>query len=137
MKLCGYFNKNQCVQRKKLSNVQKLRPTCFQHLVPSTSINHAILGFKSAWLSQFLISDAVQADSAFAGSNLKSFFDARNVSFPPAPPQRHSWNPLESKHSVIRTIFLNLRAGEPHESAEMHALCAASISNNLYGNDVM
>lgn len=53
------------------------------------------------------------------------------------PPQRHSRNPLESKHGVIRNIFVKLRTAEPDESEELQAYRAVSISNDLYGNYMM
>lgn len=50
---------------------------------------------------------------------------------------RHQKNAIESKHGIIRTVFLRLFYDEESISKEAAAYKAISISNNLYGNNVM
>lgn len=106
-------------------------------IVSSTSLENVIMGFESSWLSQFWLPDAIQADSAFAGSIFKNYLASRGIRLRLVPPRRHSRNPLESKHGIIRSIFLKLCAAEPNTSFDPHAIRSVSISNDLYGNDVM
>lgn len=44
---------------------------------------------------------------------------------------------MESKHEIIRSIFLELYAAEQNSSLELHALRPLSILDDLYGNDMM
>lgn len=106
-------------------------------IVQSTFLDQAILGFESAWIFQFWMAEGVQADSAFCELAFQKYLDKHNVSLGPVPRQRHSPNPLECKHGIIRSIFLKLRIGEPNVNNEVHALRSVTISNDLYVNDVM
>lgn len=58
----------------------------------------------------------------------------------PIPPRRHMKNVLESKHRVIRDIYLRLRADCTEYTKDKNMLLvdkAFRISNDLYGNDMM
>lgn len=88
-------------------------------------------------MSQFWLPVSVQGDKAFAHGSFRKFLDESGVSFRLVPPRRHSKNPLESKHGIIRSIYLKLRVADPEGSSELHALRAVAVSNDLYGNDVM
>lgn len=92
------------------------------HIVPSTSNKHSIIGIESFWLSQFWMSAAVQADSAFAGETFKSYLSSRDIKFRIVPPRCGSRNPLESKHGIIRSIFLKFCAAYPNTNLKLRAL---------------
>lgn len=80
-------------------------------------------------------------DSAFRSKDFQSFADTYDIQLKPLPPRRHNKNVLQSKHKVIRDIFLRLQ----HENSdnnvpvdgEMLVLQALRISNDLYGSDTM
>ena len=64
--------------------------------------------------------------------------DEISISFRPVPPGRHRRNAIESKHSVIRSIYLRLKdAAEDRHNARYASYKAVSISNDLYGNDTL
>ena len=103
----------------------------------SASLDDAAHDFHQSWLAQFWTPDAVLGDKAFAGGKFREMLDKIGVKFRLVPPRRHIKNPIESKHGIIRSIFLRLRHANPDESAEVSAVRAVTISNDLYGNDVM
>lgn len=63
-----------------------------------------------------------------------------DINFELVPKNRHYKNPIESKHGIIRSIFNRLK----HDGEEQNmfdkvqaALKSVSISNDLYGNNLM
>ena len=50
--------------------------------------------------------------------------------------RRRNKNVLESKHKIIRDIFIRLESESDPSSEAMRAQQAIRISNDLYGNDV-
>lgn len=55
----------------------------------------------------------------------------------PASLRSHNKYPLKCKHLVIKRIFLRLQDASPLENFKLLALRAATISNELYRNNVM
>lgn len=106
-------------------------------VVSSASLSEAFIGFESSWISQFWMPDTVQGDKAFSYGEFKAFLDEQDVSFNLVPLQGHSHSPIGSKHRKIRSIFLDLKTAEPNVLFEIHAYLAITISNDLYGNNVM
>lgn len=64
------------------------------------------------------------------------YLSSLDIGFKPIPPHRPSKNVLESKHDVIRSIFLILMRDDAM-STELAAMQAVCISNDLYGSDVI
>lgn len=97
----------------------------------STLLENVIGDFESSWLSQFWLPNDIQADSAFAGKIFKNYLESRGIKLRLVHPRRHSRNPLESKHGIIRSVFLKLCAAEPNTRLDLHAIRSVSISNDL------
>ena len=62
-----------------------------------------------------------------------STFDVENR---PIPARRHYKNVLESKHKIIKDIFLQVKENNETLSDTIPAQQAIRISNGRYGNDV-
>lgn len=107
-------------------------------VVETANLQDAVVAFEASWISQFWYPDALQADKAFQVGDFRKYADEIGISIREVPPGRHSKNPIESKHRVIRTIFLRLKAsaGSDH-NAKLSAYKAVSISNDLYGNETL
>jgi len=111
-------------------------------VVPDTSMKNAMLLFESLWISAFWEPKAVQFDQAFDNSIFKTYLEKHNIEARPIPARRHNKNVLESKHKVIRDVFLRLveNYGDDTKENEFPSLIvqeALRICNDLYGNDVM
>ena len=106
--------------------------------VTSTNLKEAVIALEASWVSQFWYPDSIRTDKAFQIGAFKDYADKLGIAIHPVPPGRHSKNAIESKHNVIRTIFLRLKedAGKDFDST-LAAYKAVSISNDLYGNDTM
>lgn len=105
-------------------------------LVPSTSMHDAIPAFETLWLSEFWPPNGVQGDKAFDNSEFKDYLSLYDVNFRPVPPRRHSKNVLESKHRILRDIYLRLKSASPSEDPRLLVAKMFRISNDLYGNSV-
>jgi len=111
-------------------------------VVPDTSMKNAIINFESLWISPFWEPKAVQFDQAFDNSIFKNYLLKHDIEGRPIPARRHNKNVLESKHRVIRDVFLRLMEdndGDINENAPPELIVQESlrICNDLYGNDVM
>lgn len=73
----------------------------------------------------------------FCKRNFQKILGLRSIKLWIVPPRTHSWNSVESKHCLIRSLLLMWYAAESYTSLEFHALRSVSISNDLYGNDFM
>ena len=105
-------------------------------VVNSTSMADAIVAFDACWLSPFWAPLSLQADTAFQGNEFSSFLHDLGTELRPSPPYRHNKNALESKHRVIRDVFLRLQQASPEIDARILVTQALRICNDLYGNDV-
>eukprot|EP00171_Calliarthron_tuberculosum_P022021 IDg22021t1 len=108
--------------------------------VQDMSMLASIVAFESQWISQFWIPETVLADKAFDNDMFKSFTSKYGIKLKILPPRRHSKNVIESKHKVIRDIYLRLKAeneAEEEMADQLFVQQALRISNDLYGNDVM
>lgn len=101
------------------------------------TLEEAIFGFEACWPSQFWMPDSIQGDRAFLCGSFKTYMDERSIQFWFVSSGRHRKNPLDSKHGLMRSIFLKLREDEPDAPPELYAMRAVAISNELYGNYVM
>ena len=65
------------------------------------------------------------------------YLSTYGIKFRPVPSRKHHKKPLEPKHGIIRSIFLRLKHSSPDTSISLLALRAVTISNDLYGSDIM
>lgn len=105
--------------------------------VPSMSLSDAIVAFESIWVSQFWPPLSVQGDLAFQHPEFVNLLSQYGTSFPPVPPRRHHKNVLESKHDIIRAIFIRLKSASPSSLPALFVSSVVRISNDLYGSDTM
>lgn len=78
-------------------------------------------------------------DPAFNNSEFTKYLDDHGIECRPLPPRRHNKNAIESKHKIIRDIYLRLKGNQAEHSAVNEQLLvqqAMRVSNDLYGNDV-
>ena len=112
--------------------------TCYScgAVVGSVSMKNAVTAMESNWMNHFWAPDCVQADPAFGNSEFGDYLSSLGTKFRPSPPRRHNKNAIESKHRVIRDVYIRLQAADPDGDRKLHALQAIRISNDLYGNDI-
>jgi len=106
-------------------------------VVKDTSMISAIEVMEGHWISQFWEPEEVQFDQAFNNDPFKEYLKMYGIYPRPVPARRHNKNVIESKHKIIRDIFLKLSFGKPEELGGLFAQQAIRITNDLYGNDVM
>ena len=73
---------------------------------------------------------------ASASKDFTDFLSLRDITARPIPARRHNKNVIESRHKVIRDIFVCIRSDNAAYIETMSARQAIRISNDLYGNDV-
>ncbi len=98
--------------------------------------------FESRFEAQrpFWASDAGLYDPAFKNDKFQSYLSKHSIEARPLPPRRHNKNVIESKHRVIRDIYIRLKAvKDPIDDVDAWLMIqeALRISNDLYGNDVI
>lgn len=76
---------------------------------------------------------ALQGDQTFNNGAFKNDLCQRNVDFHSSPSRPHSKKLLVSKHGVIMSNYLRLRATESPLTPEIATMQALRISNKLYG----
>lgn len=82
-------------------------------VVESTSMREAILQFEASWLQDFWPPGEIIGDKAFNNDIFIDHIKEYGIKFSPIPPRRHSKNAIESKHRVIRDVFLRLEDAHP------------------------
>lgn len=105
-------------------------------VVESTGMEEAIQQFEICWITPFWAPEYIQGDQAFNNDIFKNHLQTHGTGFRPVPPRRHSKNAIESKHRIIRDIYLRLVSANPDVSTKLLVLQAIRVSNDLYGNDV-
>lgn len=104
-------------------------------IVSSTNMHEAVAAFDSHWVSTFWPPGSVQADQSFNSKEFKSYLNIFDIKLRPVPPYRHSNNVLESKHRILRDIYIRLRSESPSCDPRVLVSRMFRISNDLYGND--
>lgn len=108
-------------------------------VVQEMNMSTAIPIFESLWVSAFWEPKVVLYGSAFDNSEFTMYLESHNIECRPLPPRRHNKNVIESKHRVIRDIFIRLKGSSNDTTINRERLLvqqAMRISNDLYGNDV-
>lgn len=77
--------------------------------VPTSSMDFAITSFDYLWMSSFWATDTFLADLAFDSEQLKSYMQNIGCELRLIPARRHNKRILESKHRIIRYIYLHLQ----------------------------
>lgn len=94
-------------------------------------------GITSCWTTPLGASKVLHRDDAFNHKAFTDFVTAIGSTFEPIPPRRHQKNVLESKHGVVRSIYLRLEESEPNMDTWILAVQSIDISNQLYGSNIM
>ena len=107
-------------------------------VVTTTNLKEAVIALEASWFSQFWYPESIRADKAFQVGAFNEYAEKLGTAIHLVPPGRHSKNAIESKHNIIRGIFLRMKedAGKDFDPT-LTAYKAVSISNDLYGNDTM
>lgn len=74
----------------------------------------------SCWLIPLCTPDSVRGDDAFKQKPFQDFVAAIGSKFERVPPRRHQKNILESRHGVIRSIYIRPRGDAPTTDAHIH-----------------
>ena len=105
-------------------------------VVPDTGMQTAIEALDPLWISSFWAPISIQYDQVFDINEFNEFFALHDINSRPIPARRHNKNVIESKHKIIRDIFLRIKTSLPECSETLAAKQAIRTSNDLYGNYV-
>lgn len=108
-------------------------------IVESTSMVEAIEVFESTWLSGFWSPEFVAFDQASDSELFCHFLKKYDIDKRALPARRQNENGIDSKHRVIRDVYLLLNsssASDPTMTESILVKQAIRISNAVYGNDV-
>lgn len=105
------------------------------HVVSTTALEEVKYGLQSIWFAQFWPPASIHADGAFDNDDFSKFLRRFEIDLRPVPPRRHQKNPIESRHAVIRAIYLRIRHADPDGVDALAAIQSVTVSNDLYGND--
>lgn len=105
--------------------------------VADTKMATALLAFEAHWITAFWCPETILYDPAFHNSEFEDYVKALDIPIFPLPSRRHNINVLESKHRIIRDVYLRLKHANGSKPHPVLVVEAIRISNDLYGNDVM
>ncbi len=107
-------------------------------IVKSTALQEAVNAFEATWIAHFGYPCVMKGDEAFEKGVFREHLNELGIKFELVPKGRHYKNPIESKHSIIRSVFIRLmNTTNKRFTPEYCAIKAVSISNDLYGNNIM
>ena len=141
--MCRQFNQLVCIDHLFLDDV------CVFHamdsasrysvgcVVPNTSMEQAVTAFDAHWVSQFWPPEKVLCDPGFKGAHFSDYLNNLNSEIVLLPARRHNKNTIESKHRVLRDIFLRLKSDNPDFHTALLVQQTFRISNSLYGNNLL
>lgn len=122
-----------------------LDETCFIHfmnlvsrysvtqIVENTQLHHVVSAFEHLWKDQFWYPETIRGNDAFLKGKFKEHIDELGIKFELVPKQRHYKNAIESKHSIIRSMFIRLKEHQNEDFDQNIAIYKAiSISNTLW-----
>lgn len=96
------------------------------------TLSSSISAFESCWFSHFWSPVPVQVDNYFKYPAFLSMMTEHSIYFRPVSPLRQFKNVLESKHGIIRSIFLRLLTAENPPLPVLADQRYIRISNVLY-----
>lgn len=79
------------------------------HVVPSPKLRNAVIRQEPCCFNQFWHTKKIQGDNTFHSGDFLETLNQLNIPFRPLAPGLHWQNPIESNHSIIRSIFQRLR----------------------------
>ena len=92
---------------------------------------------QSFWLSDSWKPSTIPPQPAFDSDELKNILERIWSVVNVTPPRRHNKNLAETKHGVLRSLYLSLVSASPSMSNSLIHYYAAPISNDLYGKELM
>ena len=104
-------------------------------IVPHTGMKAAVWVLDSYWISPFWVLESIQFDQAFANKEFTEFLSLHGINARSVPAQCHNKNVIESKHKVIKDIFLRTKSTNADLCETLAVQQAIHISNDLCGND--
>lgn len=78
-------------------------------VVDSVKMENEVVTFEESWVSQFWHPELVHVDKKIQIGYFKSYMEQVGREIRPVSPGHHRKNAIESKHRVIRSIYLRLR----------------------------
>ncbi len=105
--------------------------------VESTSVDVAIDVIEARWFTEFWVPQIVKFDIQFDTDAFNNFLQENDITPHKIPARRHNKLSMESKHRVLRDIYIRLKHAAPDESFNRRVARTFRISNDLYGNGVM
>lgn len=113
------------------------------------SLQSSIYAFESYWVSQFWTPGSVHADDAFNRRAFLDYLAEHDMDMWAVPPRRKNKNAIDSKHRIIRPVYVRLKHSiqlddQPMRDASRQSplnlrhfsLADISISNDLYSSEV-
>lgn len=101
------------------------------------SLDSVINALKTVCLGSFWAPRSVQGDGSFGHDDFILVLGKQYIAFRPVLSRRHSDSVLESKHGVMRSIFLHFIHANPAVAAEQAARQSIRISNDLYSTHLI
>lgn len=109
-------------------------------IVENTNQHDVVPPFESTWIPHFWYPESIRGDQAFGQGSFFKYMKSIDIIFELVPKNRHYKKPIESKNSIIRSIYERLKDhGQKAKNFDQiqSALKSVSISNDLYGNILM
>lgn len=105
-------------------------------LVSSTSLKDTTNVVECTWILEFWPPASMQGDHAFNNAEFPNYIKLYDIQFRSAPRRSHSKNVLQSKHRILRDVFLRIESHD--ETGDPRTLVSKMfrIYNNLYSNDI-
>ena len=101
-----------------------------RQVVSNTSMPLSICAVRAGWMLQFWAPRFVVFDRAFNNKQFRDYLNVHTISARKIPPRRHNKNALESKHRILRDIFLRLK----NELEKTKHLVMTTMIQFKYGN---
>ena len=129
-KLTSNFNEAVCVDDFFLDRVimfhviDKANRHSFAAVVNTTKMCEAIILFDTAWIRMYWAPGMVFGDKAFDSTQFRNHLNYHKIQLTPILARRHNKNTIESKHCVIRNVYLRLSSQHPNFNQTLLAVNA-------------
>lgn len=105
------------------------------HTTPIANMYEDIIEFQACLLHQLWIVAIVRSDLAFEKTEFDWLCKHIGTDVETFPPMGHHKNVLESKHGIIRWIYVRLYSESSDSNTQLLVCQAAAFPNDLYGTD--
>lgn len=102
-------------------------------VVDLTALSKAVQAFETTWIPIFWYTKEVIRESAFVYGEFRVYLNTLRITFDLVPSGRHRKNTIESKHSVIPSIYLRPMTANNNKDHILNAMKALNISNEISG----